>query len=201
MPRQKAQVGTIRGVHVSVDELADLFGVNKDSVTRWVRDDAMPKSSWGKYPAFECVRWYVERQATGGTQTGQLEEARKRLLEEQIKRAAMENDRERGKLLDFEAVATALSSAFAAIATQMRGLAPRNAARLATLDDPATIQRVLADEIRGVLTAAAGEVAAFAAVLADGGDSGSAPAKKRRAVGRRKPDIATGEPGAGAVAD
>lgn len=197
----KPSVGTIKGIHIGIDEVAELFGVARDSVTRYVRDDGMPKSSWGKYPAFEVIRWYLERQTQGGTGSKQLEDTRKRLLEEQITKARMENDKERGALLEYGAVSSSVRAVFAAIATQLRGLAPRNAARLSTLDDPAVIQRVLADEIRNILTSAAGEVAAFAVVLGDGADTDAPAPKKRRTMGRRAPNTPSGSPGAGAVAD
>jgi len=201
VPREKAKVGTVRGVHISAEELSALFNVSRDTVARYVRDDQMPKSSWGKYPVWDCVQWFINRAAGQGTGAGQLEDARKRLLEEQIRRAHMDNEKERGQLLDLESVRVAVSAAMADIATQMRGLAARNAARLAALDDPQTIQRVLTDEIRHVLDSASRQVAAFALVLASGADPDAPTKPKRRGVGRRAPDSAAGLTGAGALAD
>lgn len=202
MTGRKVRNGTLAGLTISGDELASLFGVARESIPRWVREEGLPKGGYGQYPVGECVRWYLERlKAKAAGESTEITEERRKLIVSQRIGQELENAKTRGELLDAGLVASAVQHMGALIATQLDGLAPRVASQLAQLRDPVAIARVITDECRNIRRAASGAVSHFAGQLVAGEDTGAAPKKRRRRVGGRKPDPAAGQPGAGAVAN
>jgi len=199
---KKVRNGTLVGLTVSGDEVADLLGVARESVPRWVREEAFPKVGYGQYPVRDCIRWYVERQRKqqAGESTEISEERRKLIVSQRIGQE-LANQKTRGELLDAAMVATAVQHMGALIATQLDGLAPRVSSQIGQLRDPVAIARVLADECRSIRRAASGAVAHFAGELVAVEDPRPAPKARRRRVGGREPGTAPGQSGAGAVAN
>jgi phage terminase Nu1 subunit (DNA packaging protein) len=199
--RRPAAVSDVDKLVASQKSLAVIFAVDPATVSRWAQD-GMPKRGWGKYPLAECVRWRIEQliaQAAGDS--SEITESRMRLYDTQREKHELEMKQMRRELLDAEEVATAIRSMFGIVATQLDGLGPRMAARLAGLSDPQKIAKELLSECRNIRRATADSIADFARDL-DGSEDAPAPARKgRRRVGGREPGAAAGQPGAGALAD
>lgn len=199
--RKPAAVDDVENLTVGQKGLAVLFSVDPATVSRW-GNEGMPKKGWGKYPLGECVRWRIEQllaQAAGDS--SEITESRMRLYDTQREKHLLEMREMRKELLPAEEVASAIRAMFGIFATQLDGLGPRMAARLAGMSDPQKIAKELLIECRNIRRATAGAVADFARDL-DSPEDAPAPARKgRRRVGGREPGAATGQPGAGAVAD
>jgi phage terminase Nu1 subunit (DNA packaging protein) len=188
---------------VSVTTLAGLLGVSPQSVAKYAREGDMPRAATkGAYPLKACLQWNFKRlKDLAASSDGDLIEERRRLIVEQRRGHELGNAERRGELLSADQVATTLNAIMADIASGLDSLGPRLANRLATVNDPAIIQRTIFDECRNLRRAAAGRLHALALDYDGGEDSGRAAATKRGTVGRRTPDTAAGEPGAGAVAN
>lgn len=199
--RKPAEVDSVEGLVVGQKALAILFAVDPATISRWGQD-GMPKKGWGQYLLAECVRWRLEqmlKQAAGDS--SEITESRMRLYDTQREKHLLEMREMRKELLPAEEVATAIRAMFGIVATQLDGLGPRMAARLAGLSDPQKIAKELFIECRNIRRATADAVTDFARSL-DGDEDAPAPAGKgRRGVGRREPGTAAGQPRAGAVAD
>lgn len=187
---------------VSIAALAGFWGVSEASVNKWGREGGMPRGTEkGRYPFRECVLWRVAKLTNDTGGDTDIAEERRQLIHAQRIGQELDNAKVREELLDADLVATAMQHLGALIATQLDGMAARLAPQLSQLHDPAAIAKVIFDECRSVRSTASRAVSAFASDLA-GSDDPDAPAeKKRRGVGRRKPGTATGQPGAGAVAN
>ena len=182
---------------LNADSLAMLFGVTPQSVYVWARA-GMPKASPGKYPVAECIQWRIkELTATMGTG---LEDERKRLIMTQRERAEIENAKLKSELLPAEEVATLLQQLGVIFTTQMQGLGPRLAQRVAAVDDPAVVQTVISDECTAIRAATSAAVQDFASAHGGFADTGTAASPQRRRVGKRKPRATARKSGAGKVA-
>lgn len=190
---------------VSATFLASLFSVTEAAVMKWVREGGMPKGEkHGRYNLKACIEWRIRclvEKASDPEESDDLKEERRKLIVAQRHGQELNNARERAELLDANLVASAIHGAFADVATGLDSLGPRIAGRVAMIDDPGTIQKMIFDECRNIRRTAAGRLQAFADSLGGGEDPGRPAKPKRRAVGGRKPRAATGEPGAGAVAN
>ena len=199
--RKPADVDDAESLVVGQKGLAALFAVDPATVSRW-GNDGMPKIAWGKYPLGPCVRWRIEQlmaQASGDS--SEITESRRRLYDTQRAKHELEMQEMRKELLQAEEVATAIRAMFGIVATQLDGLGPRMAARLAGLSDPQKIAKELLIECRNIRRTTADAVADFARDLDGGEDAVPAPGEGRRGVGRREPGATTGQSGAGTVAD
>lgn len=186
---------------VSLDYLSRRLGVHKTTICKWGADnESMPKHGRGEYPLVDFLLWVIQRR-DAQQQPGDLTEERKRLVIAQRQRQEMENAKIRGELIETEKVLTCLQEHAAVLATQLDGLAPRMAATLAAVDDPAIIQRKLFDACRDVRAGAAGALESLAGTYAGSLDPPPPAEEKRRTVGRRKQGAAARKPRARAVAD
>lgn len=187
---------------VSIPELAQLFRVSDSAVMKMAREGGMPKAARGRYPLMACVHWRLDQIMSAQEEdSSDVTEARKKLYDTQRAKHELEMAELRKELLVAEEVATVLRGLMAIVATQLDGLGPRVAYQVAGLTDPAKISKVILSECRHIRRAAAEQVQAFAGDLDGGEDAGAAARPKRRRVGRRAPDPAPGQSGAGAVAN
>lgn len=186
---------------VSVSWLAALFHVTEKTIAEW-RKLGMPHYAHGKYRLTDCVVWRRQRDleaAKGGD--GDLTEERRRLIVEQRRGHEIANAQQAEELLPAEEVMTDMLAFASVVASQLDALPQRLAPRLVAMDDPEDVRRTLSDECRSIRVAASEAFAAYGHSLADGEADGAAARPRRRRVGRRPPDAADREPGAGAVAD
>ncbi len=185
---------------VTLDDLADLFGVSKPTIMRWARDEDLPRQAHGRYRLAECVRWQFRRMAgQGGRESSEIVESRRMLYDTQRAKHELEMQQMRRELLNAEEVATAIRSMFGIVATQLDGLGPRMAARLAGMSDPQKIAKELLTECRNIRRATAESIEDFAHVLAD--ESVAPSPKRRRPVGQSKTGASRGAIEATAAAD
>jgi phage terminase Nu1 subunit (DNA packaging protein) len=168
---------------VGRDDIAELMGVDTRTVNVWAQQ-GMPKIARGKYRIRDCVQWYVARISAerGG---GDLHDEKKKLVVQQRQRVELENARARGELLPIADLEELLNRVGVIIATQLDGLAPRTAAKLATLDDPVVIQGYMFDECRTIRTAISAEFTSLASDRVAIADRRASAKPKRRAMGGR----------------
>ena len=166
---------------VGRDDIAELMSVDSRTVNLWAQQ-GMPKVARGKYRIRECVKWYVNRISAerGG---GDLHDERKKLVVQQRQRVELDNAKARGELVDIAELEDTLNRVGVIIATQLDGLAPRTAAKLATLDDPTVIQGYLLAECRNIRSAVSAEFTNIASDRVVIADSPTAAESKRRRVG------------------
>lgn len=188
---------------VTLPDLVKYLGVSKDMVMKYAREGGMPKGeAKGRYPLRDCVLWKIRKlENKTGEDSHDIAEERRKLIMAQRVGQELNNSKTRGELLDADLVASTMQQMAALFTTQLDGLAARVAPQLSQMRDPGEIAKVIFDECRAVRRSASGAVASFAGELAGGEDPEPAPEAKRGRVGRRKPDLAPGLPGAGAVAD
>lgn len=185
MPSNVKDLGAIVA---GVDQLAAIFGCSKANVMALSREHAMPRRSHGRYPLVECFTWYLEWLRTRSSRdSAEVAESRLRLYDVQRQRGELDLAQRRGELLDAELVASVIQAILAAIATQMDGLGPRMAGALATIDDPASIQRKLFDECRNIRRNCAAEVLKIGLSLAE--DKAGAPVLKKRTSRKATPAV------------
>lgn len=194
---------SLKEVTISVSEVAELFEIDRDTVTRQVREQGLPKSGHGSYPAWAVIKWYVSRLKTGakGNDSGLMGEERRKLIVAQRKHKELEAAQLRGELVPIEEVKTVIQEMGTILASQLDGLAPRMASRLSNETDPAVIQRMIFDECRGIRMASSRALEAYAGRGSSGEDPGAATEEERGGVGGRKPRAATRKPRARAVED
>lgn len=170
--------------------LSELFGVRPETITRMAKVEGMPKSARGKYLVIECVEWLIARERDkGGRETPADKKARMEVAKEQALRYRIDNAKQLGELIPASVVQAAVNQMASNIASQLDGLAPRMAAELASIDDPATIQRALFNECRDIRTATATTFATIADSINGGPDIEAATEQERGRVGEREQNI------------
>lgn len=204
MKRREAEPDWDR-MTVSLAGLAKIFRVSESMVMKYARESQMPKGTEkGRYPLLASLWWREDRAAAAHAaeaESKDIVEERRKLIVSQRQHQELENAKMREEMLDASLVDTVIQQVGALIATQLDGLAPRLAPRLVLLQDQAAIQKMLYDECREIRTNASRAVSRYAATFAAGEDPPAPTQKKRRRVGRRKPDPAPGQSGAGPVAN
>lgn len=91
----------IKDINVSKADLAELIGVNPNTITKYIRD-GMPTVSQKAVNLQACVRWLIERanQKQGQSQS----DARTKLIEAQTRRIKLQILEKRGDLVEVEHV-------------------------------------------------------------------------------------------------
>ena len=133
---------------LSAAEFAALCGVSRATVTNWM-DEGMPCERTGRQrvrveidPAL-AVPWVVDRREPAGSQ-------RERLAKEQADKIAMQNEAQRGRLIDVALVEETLMGLAAHIAQAHDALPGRLAHELAGISDPGLIRAKLLAEMREI---------------------------------------------------
>jgi phage terminase Nu1 subunit (DNA packaging protein) len=186
--------------YVRRDRLAKILMVGPTHINYLCRE-GMPKADRGKYDLEVCVQWYINnlRDKIEGKDIEGIEVERKKLVTAQRKKIDLESAKMRGEMIPVEVVARTLNEIGVIISTQLDGIAARHAGMLATMHEPAEIQKVLFDESRSIRGAVARSIKDYATMSDNGGDHKPAPTKKRRTVGKRKKDTSTRKPRARTV--
>jgi len=185
---------------VSSADLARITGYTEVHLSRLAKE-GMPKAGRGRYDIELVVKWLLTRRLDKANET--MQDAKKRLIEEQIESQKLENERSRGELVPIEEVQHALNHQAVTVATQLDGLAPRVAYELSAITQiPAPkVQEVVFRECRAIRETIASNWQNYHGADAHGGDDSEAAAKPNRGrVGRPRKVPAAGEPRAGQVA-
>lgn len=135
---------------VGAQELADLFGVHVRRIYQLVHEHVIPKGARGQYDLLECVRGYItllQRVAEGKGRTVELGE--EKLLSARLARRKLELEFAalEGSVVTVEHHKSVMGTAFLLVRTNMRNLAGTLPPRLAGLDEPRDVQRILIEAI------------------------------------------------------
>ena len=181
---------------VNRKELAELLGVHTNSITNFI-ERGMPHSAYKRYNASECMQWYIAEKV--GSNSRDLQEARKRLADAQERKVSLELAQMRGDLMDTDDVMQSHMLMATTFSSQLRSLGQRVAGILQN-KSPSEIRQIVDDECRIILEATCHCVGIDPGEASGGGDpDASAPANGRR-VGRPKSDTTARKPGAGPLA-
>jgi phage terminase Nu1 subunit (DNA packaging protein) len=89
---------------VSVQDLGAILGVDVRTIANLVKE-GMPKTARGTYDLCKCVHWYLDRERTAARQKrslNELELARKRKIDIDTRRGAVELAREEAAVMPIE---------------------------------------------------------------------------------------------------
>lgn len=166
------------------DQLALMLDISREQVMRLVKFDGLPKRARGEYPLRECVEWYIHHLRDLNKAGGAQEKAKRmELIEAQKVRTQIANSIQLNELLPAGEVATVFNQVMSTVGSMLDGLAPRMAAQLAALDDPAKIQKVLFDECRDLRNTAATAVENIGLTYNSGDNTATTEDKERGSVG------------------
>lgn len=168
----------------SAEALGQLLGLTRESIARLAKTEGMPKVKTGHYGIVECVTWALdfERGKTKSA-TPADKKARMEVAKEQALRYRIENAKNLSELLPAAEVGSAFAALSSQLASLLDSLAPRMAAELAAIDEPAKLQQVLFDECRNIRNNASAAFVAIAGDLDSRRDTETATESKRGAVG------------------
>src|SRR5262245_37560536 len=92
--------GQLNGLHVSVQEIAELFMVSRDTSNGWGRELAVPRTGHGQYPVKAVIRW--RRALDLAVRDDGLTAERAKLVREQTRGHALANNEKAAELLPVE---------------------------------------------------------------------------------------------------
>ncbi len=164
----RKQSPALAEITVTPEVLATYLDMTANSVTRLAATAGLPKASRGRYPLFECVRWYLNRLKTHAAEhPSDLRDERRKLLIAQHQGQTLANAATRAAMLDAELVAATMQEMLSRITGHLDDL-PKLAGQISAMRDPGEIARVLFDACRQVRSKAAADMVAFAKSLDDG---------------------------------
>lgn len=139
---------------VGSTELSEWLGVTQRRIQQLAVEGVLPREGRGKYPLKECVQVYCalkdEMLLKRGTSSELSEEklltARLERRKRELEFAAVE-----GGLISVEHHESVMAEAFSIVRQNMRNLPGALAPRLAGLDDPRDVQRILVPAIDSAL--------------------------------------------------
>lgn len=137
--------------NVTQQQLSALLGVSEGRVSQLVSAGVIPAGA----PVGAQVAAYCENlraAAAGRTEPTEIATERARLLAARAAREELRLTEERGALIRVDAVRAVMARAFVVTRDGILNVPPRLAPQLAAETDPATIQEVLATDLRATLT-------------------------------------------------
>lgn len=193
---------------VSVNDVADFFGVTRHHVAKLAREEGMPQVAKGKYNLAECAKWYIRhlRAANAGRPPAnpQAKTDKARLEKAKADLAELDAQLRRGEVAPVKDFEQGLQEILAEVVQALRRL-PGHAHELAAVTEPAVMRLRLREVVAGVQDAAHRGVVelvrGWSGRDAGGGDPGSAPSPKRRQVGGRKKSATRRKRQSGPVGD
>jgi phage terminase Nu1 subunit (DNA packaging protein) len=162
-----ATFANLSELEVSADQLADLFGVQKNTILHYAREAGMPRISRGRYSLYGCVQWYNEKLRNAIEGGGDISEERRKLIAAQRQRHEIECAKLRGELIDYEEVRTCFAELAVIFSTQLDALGPRIAPSLLNKGDTSAIVRAIQDEAKSIRRSTSTAVQAFASTYAN----------------------------------
>ena len=171
-------------LEVNAEQLADLFGVQKNTIMHYAREAGMPRIARGRYPLAKCVQWFNEKLRNAIDGGGDISDERRRLVAAQRQRHEIETARLRHELIEYDEVTACLYEIAVIFSTQLDSLGARAAPLLMNNPNTADIVRIIHNETNSIRQSTSAAVQAFASTYADIQNSRASPPKKRRRVGR-----------------
>ena len=173
---------------VSRKELADSFGVDERTISRWKGEGMPPPADGSEYDIEPIIKWWGEREIARRLTSSNgvaldLNAERARHSKEQADKLEMENAKSRGLLMDAGAVAVLWSKIATAAKTRLLAIPSRVA--------PLLIGKKIA-EIKDILETHAYECASAIAGDPLGESLETAAKADGKPVGRREPKVKPG---------
>lgn len=128
--------------------LATIAGVTERQVTNYVKD-GMPQAARGMFDLRECVPWLMDK-ARGRAKTTTEASSATELNVARRKRIELEMRERSRELVPVEDVRRTVIGIASLVASMLDGFAPRIAGEVATLDNPAEIQKLVFLECRSI---------------------------------------------------
>lgn len=180
--------------HCGTEEIANLLNLSKRRVQQLAKH-GMPRTGRGQYPVRGCVLWYLDFSKAGPGEGKSQEEQRTELLYEQTIKTRMENEINKSNLFHADEVEASFQTAETLLGSILDAFAPRMANMLAAEHDPSVLKSVLFEECREVRRAYASALKKVGEYMEDSsGDSGAAPTKDSKPVGKPGKDTAPRKP-------
>jgi len=133
-------------VVVSAPELSEWLNITPRRIQQLVQEGALPREARGRYPLKASVAAYTRYQDNQIMRTGASGElGEERLLAARLerRRKELEFEEAQGRVITTEHHEEVLGRAFAIVRANIRSLPGALAPRLAGIDDPREIQRIL----------------------------------------------------------
>jgi len=160
--------------HMNKAEFSDLVGRSPRQVSNWI-SEGMPSTGTGRKGAplridpAAAIQWLLNR--TEQKNAAPLSEERRRLVAAQAEKAEIETAQRKGELLELNDVETLLIEGAAVFAGQKRSMGSRLAGKLAGMDDPKAILKLLNSENDRILQNVADKFSALTDLGAASSDS------------------------------
>lgn len=158
-------------LEVTTAELGMFLDVHPDTVSRWAKQEGMPKVRHGWFNLREAVQWYTRTLLTKGD--------RDALIKEQTERTRLQNQMTRREIVTAQEHSHLAGTLASMMANSLDGLGPRLANQLSSEADPRRITEIITDECRHIRARLAATVKDHAdqyGSLAAGGEDPDSPA-------------------------
>ena len=137
-----------------VKEIAEVLGVDRRSISRWVRDENLPKNSDGTFDAGRCVGWLLnrleerlEQQAEEGPETAESARWLAAFRRERYKLSKLERRQREGQLMPLPEILEQWTGRVREVTSGLEALSDRLAPLLAGKDRE-DIHAILKSEVR-----------------------------------------------------
>ena len=141
-------------------ELAYIFGVNRRTVSRWAKNDGLPKNADGSFDVAACVAWAMDRLEARAADEAEKPQPGSEWLSEyrrvRFLREELALKRERGELIPRDEVQAQRMALTTYLVSSLNNLAPRCAPVVAGKTDRHEIEAALSLEIAALLRVLAG---------------------------------------------
>lgn len=117
----------VKNITVTKFELAEFFGVNASSVTKWIKA-GMPVASPKALNLAECVKWHLDQQKGEKAKTQQ--DAKTKLIEAQTRRIKLQILEKRGDLVQLEQVKFQIQKTIETVKQRINNLVTKLPAKL-----------------------------------------------------------------------
>ena len=151
---------------VSVNELSDIFNVSPRWVQQLAQDGIIPKLKSGKYDLYKCSQAYIKflekKLAENDSESPDAKREKRRLTKLQADSREIELLAKKAEVISIEQVQYVMGEMLAICTMGLESIPENIAGQLAGMADPADIQKVLLDEIRGIRRATSEAIREFA---------------------------------------
>lgn len=146
--------------------IAECLGVTDGRINQMTKA-GMPQAARGKYSVPDCVRWYIDMRLKSGTGSSNVNEARKKLYDEQIEKTKLETAKLRGSVIDTDDYHVDLNQMGVLFSSGLDAISGRLAAELAGMSDPAEIAERLLHETNEIRSSVANAIVAYTGTISD----------------------------------
>ena len=145
--------------------LAECLGVTVGRVTQLV-NEGMPRCARGKYDLPLCVRWYLDYKLKGGPNvSADVNEARKKLYDEQTIKTKLETSRIRREVIPSDEHMIDMNQLAVMFSSGLDSIGGRLASELAGVSDARKIADLLAHETAAIRESVADAITGYANTL------------------------------------